>query len=88
VLRAKELTYRNYFSHYDPITGQPIWETYVDKCGYNFAGENLSEGFNTPEKTNIALMNSPLHKKNILESRFNRAGFGCYQNICVELFTD
>jgi uncharacterized protein YkwD len=91
VLRARRMVKRGYFEHNDPQTGKnPAWEL-VRQCvpsrGRRVpAGENLSKGVDTPENIHRALMNSPTHRKNILDPRFNRVGVGCYSSICVQLF--
>jgi len=47
---------------------------------YQLAGENLARlpgaGESTASRAEVALMNSPLHRKNILEPRFNRLAIG------------
>ena len=87
-VRAKELVSKGYFQHRDPKTGNnPAWEL-VRRCyRYRSAGENLIKGMESPEIIHNALMNSPTHRKNILDSRFRRVGIGCYDYVCVQLFS-
>ncbi len=91
--RAKRMVAQHYFDHEDPKTGKnPVWKT-VSQCvparrkGSKVpAGENLTKGVDSPANIHKALMKSPSHRKNILNRRFNHAGVGCYDSICVELF--
>jgi uncharacterized protein YkwD len=56
---------------------------------YRAAGENLAFGFSTPEAAVNAWMNSPTHKRNILDPDFKYIGIGYYDNgqiFCSELF--
>jgi uncharacterized protein YkwD len=50
------------------------------KLGYGLAGENLArstdEGGDVIQRIEDALMQSPTHRKNILEKRFSRAAIG------------
>lgn len=49
-------------------------------------GENLAKGFPSFDAADRALMNSPSHKANIVDSRYSRVGVGKACNIIVELF--
>jgi uncharacterized protein YkwD len=69
-------------SHYNE-RGLLAFVQLLDDAGlpYGVAGENLarSEVSNAPDtlqKIEAALMNSPIHRKNILEARFARAAIG------------
>ena len=93
VMRARRLVSRGYFEHEDPQTGKnPVWASVnqcvpIDRRRFKIpAGENLAKGIDTPTNIHRALMDSPTHRKNILDPRFNRLGVGCYDNVCVELF--
>jgi uncharacterized protein YkwD len=88
--RARQLAASGVFEHEDPKTGtNPVWKLtarcYRLRNTVDF-GENLSQGNNTAEKIHEALMESPKHRKNILDPRFSRLGVGCWDNICVQLF--
>jgi uncharacterized protein YkwD len=92
-LRARQLVTERYFEHEDPKTGKnPVWKTVFQCFSSNrlhSAGENLARGIDpsaTPADIHQALMDSPTHRKNILDRRFNRVGVGCYERVCVELF--
>ncbi len=93
VQRAKQLAAAHYFEHEDPKTGKnPVWKT-IRTCipaksrrSNIRAGENLTKGIDTPANIHRMLMESPTHRANILDRRFNHLGVGCYDAICVELF--
>ncbi len=86
-LRARQLVNDGYFDHEDPRTGRnPVWQAIEDCYSCRWGGENLVKGMETPENIHGALMESPTHRKNILDPRFNLLGVGCYDYVCVELF--
>jgi uncharacterized protein YkwD len=86
--RATELSKKGYFEHKDPKTRRnPAWKL-ISSCGkVSYGGENLAksqgEGASTIHR---ALMQSSSHRENILNSKYNLLGVGCYKAICVELF--
>lgn len=85
--RAKDMVKRGYFSHQDPATGKnPAWQLVRSCHRSNCAGENISKGYEAPRMIHDSFMESPSHRKNILDPRFNLMGVGCYEDICVELF--
>lgn len=63
--KSEHMCENNYLSH-DYLNRK--WTYYIEKSGLNYskAGENLARGFDIPEKSVDALMNSPKHKDNIL----------------------
>lgn len=70
---------RGYFSHYTPEGKDPFAR--MDEAGiqYQTAGENLALA-PTLDAAHTGLMNSPGHKRNILDPNFHRVGIGCYQS--------
>lgn len=85
--RARWLVENGYFGHKDPVSGKnPAWDM-VWECGkWSCVGENLATGYVSAEETHRGLMNSPSHRKNILNRRYTLVGIGCYSRICVQLF--
>lgn len=72
-IRAKELT--KLFSHTRP-DGRPCRTALSDTWGI---GENIAAGSETPEEVVEQWMNSPGHRRNILDSRYSSLGVGyCY----------
>lgn len=85
--RAEDMFKRDFFSHTDPETGERLFIKMVRSCGdFDLVGENLVMDFKTIEQAHVALMNSPLHKENIVNKKYSKAGFGCYEDICVQFF--
>lgn len=83
--KAGEMMDYNCWSHYCP-EGTTPWK-YFDEAGYRYvyAGENLAEGFNSNDGTIRAWINSPSHRDNILNPKFDEIGIvilsGDYQGI-------
>ncbi|MEH7115961.1 CAP domain-containing protein [Neobacillus vireti] len=74
--KARDMSANNYFSHTSPTYGSPF--DMMKKYGitYNYAGENIAMGQQTPEEVVKAWMNSEGHRKNILSPNFNYIGVG------------
>lgn len=80
--RAEYLCSHNQWSH-------DGWLDSFKDIKFKQAGENLAKNFDGATSTHEALMNSPSHKKNIVNKKYKRIGIGrgsC--NITVELFKD
>jgi len=73
-LKAKDMLEKGYFAHYSP-EGITPWH-WLDRSGYyyNAAGENLAIGFLESEQVHKAWMDSPSHKKNILNPNYQEMG--------------
>lgn len=92
--KANDMINNNYFAHYSP-TGVKPWD-WISRADYPyiFVGENLAMNFTSADAVHKALMNSPSHKKNILNERYTDLGLamlsgeidGKNTNILVELF--
>jgi uncharacterized protein YkwD len=72
--KAIDMVARNYFSH-DTPEGKKPWH-WINKNDYDyvFAGENLAMGFTTAEMVHEAFMNSPSHRKNIMNEKYQDVG--------------
>ena len=93
--RAQDMLNRNYFSHYDPSTGQlaflqlfRLWG-----IGYTAAGENIAWSTNpSMAGINTMFINSPEHRANILNPAYHHLGIGVASNgaktIVVEVFSN
>lgn len=75
-MKADDMASRGYFSHNTP-DGKDPWY-WLDKNGieYTKAGENLAIKFKDPAGVVPAWMNSPMHKKNVLNANYTQTGIG------------
>lgn len=73
-LKAEDMIAKNYFAHY-AADGTTPWD-FFKKVGYQYtyAGENLGMGFSDAESLVAAWMNSPKHRKNILNQAYREIG--------------
>ena len=93
--RAQDMLNRNYFSHYDPSTGQLAFVELLHLWGipYSTAGENIAWSTNpSMGNINVMFMNSPEHRANILNGAYHRVGVGVASNgakvMVVEVFSN
>jgi len=93
--RAQDMLNRNYFSHYDPSTGQLAFVGLLRLWGipYSTAGENIAWSTNpSMAAINTMFMNSPEHRANILKAAYHRVGLGVASNgakiMVVEVFSN
>src|SRR5690554_2458889 len=72
--KAQDMFTNNYWAHTSP-TGVTPWK-WLGDSGYNYdvAGENLAKNFPTAQDTVDAWMNSPTHRANILNNRYQDIG--------------
>jgi uncharacterized protein YkwD len=79
--RSQQMLSSGVFSHYD-AAGNLVFQGLLNAAGfpYAFAGENLAENNyawgQSMDQANTQLMNSPTHRANILNTRFNEVGVG------------
>ena len=92
-VRAEEL--RATFSHTRP-NGLECFSA-LDGLGipYGYAGENIAAGQKSPSEVMNSWINSPGHKKNIMNPNFTNIGIACYYDASapysyywVQVFTD
>ncbi len=87
--RAKELPSKYSHTRPDGTSCFSIFDEYG--VSYMGAGENIAQGYRTPEAVMNGWMNSSGHKANILNDRFGTIGVGFYydgQYHWVQMFTD
>lgn len=74
--KAKDMFANNYWAHTSP-TGTTPWDFFkaVD-YHYSVAGENLARDFYDTESLMSGWMNSPTHKANIVNSKYQEIGIG------------
>lgn len=72
---ANDMARRNYFSH-NSIDGTPWWKV-IMRAGYKDpGGQNIARGFSSTRPLVKAWLNSPLHRKNIMNCKFRTIGIG------------
>jgi uncharacterized protein YkwD len=72
---SSDMLRRGYFSHYTPEGKGPFDRMRSDRVDFLVAGENLALA-QTLQSAHEGLMESPVHKANILHVSFERAGIG------------
>jgi len=74
--KANDMFTHNYWAHTSP-TGTTPWDFFkaVD-YRYSIAGENLARDFYDTESLMSGWMNSPTHKANIINSKYQEIGIG------------
>lgn len=72
--KVNDMVKNKYFAHTSP-KGLTPWH-WFELAGYDYkyAGENLAINFTTAEAEQVAWMNSPTHKKNILNENYQEIG--------------
>lgn len=72
--KIQDMIKNNYFAHTSP-KGVTPWSWYEkENYDYKYAGENLAINFLTAEGQQKAWMDSPTHKKNIMNPQFQEIG--------------
>ena len=89
---SQDMWDRSYFSHTDPDGNDPFARLRAAGIDFNTAGENLALA-HTLERAHDGLMNSPGHKRNILDPEFHKVGIGIvdggiYGKMFTQEFTD
>jgi len=78
--KSADMMRLNYFDHTSPTYGSPFEMLSHFGISYQFAGENIAMGHQTPEQVVQAWMDSPGHRENILNSSFTQLGIGFVRN--------
>ena len=72
-LKAQDILDKNYFSHESPTYGSPFDMMRKFEVPYSYAGENLAIN-QSAEGAHKAWMDSPDHKRNILNPSYREMG--------------
>jgi len=77
--KAMDMLNNDYFSHFSPSGISPWY--WFKQAGYTYkiAGENLAIGFIDSEEVFNAWVNSPTHKANLVNEKFNEIGMAVLQ---------
>lgn len=89
---SRDMFLRHYFSHYDPEGHNVVYRMEQASISFTTVGENLAYAPDV-ETAHQGLMNSPGHRRNILDPEFDRAGIGIidggiYGKMFVQIFAD
>ncbi len=74
-MKVEDMFEKQYWGHDAPDGTKPWYWLIEADYGYTKAGENLARNFYTAEAVTTAWMESPDHRKNILEPEYTEAGF-------------
>ena len=72
--KLNHMASKEYFAHVSPDGVTPWFWIKDNQYQYSVAGENLAIGFFTPDETVKAWLNSPSHRANILNSKYQDIG--------------
>lgn len=92
VSRSEDMIKRSYFAHEIPPAGTTVVDV-VESLGVRFrlAGENIEFNtaldFATVQYAQTDFMNSPSHRKNIMDKRWDRMGAGVYEGGGKRMYT-
>nr|WP_174733696.1 SafA/ExsA family spore coat assembly protein [Mesobacillus harenae] len=74
--KSADMRDKNYFAHNSPTYGDPFQMMKSFGITYRRAAENIAAGQRTPQEVVQAWMNSPGHRKNILDPNLTQIGVG------------
>nr|WP_237417176.1 SafA/ExsA family spore coat assembly protein [Halobacillus litoralis] len=74
--KSRDMANKTYFSHTSPTYGSPFDMMRDFNISYNRAAENIAAGQRTPQEVVNGWMNSPGHRKNILDPNLRQIGVG------------
>lgn len=80
-LKAQNMFSENYWAHFAP-SGKTPWD-FILGSGYKFtyAGENLAKNFYNSDDVVVAWMNSPTHRDNLLNSKYQDIGIAVVDGV-------
>ncbi|WP_241657150.1 SafA/ExsA family spore coat assembly protein [Halobacillus salinus] len=74
--KSRDMRDKGYFSHQSPTYGSPFEMMRSFNVSYRRAAENIAAGQRTPQEVVDGWMNSPGHRKNILDPNLRQIGVG------------
>ncbi len=80
-LKGQDMSTRQYFSHFAPDGTSPWYWFEVANYSFLFAGENLAINFKNSTDVEKAWMESPKHRENILDTRYEDIGIATVPGI-------
>lgn len=85
---AADMQTRNYFSHTSPDGNTMVARLRAGGAPFAAAGENIAWGQKSPSAVMTAWMNSPGHRRNIMNGKYHRMGVGHVGTYWVMVLTD
>ncbi|MED4891638.1 MULTISPECIES: CAP domain-containing protein [Heyndrickxia] len=79
-VKSNDMATHQYFDHTSPTYGSPFDMMKQFGISYQYAGENIAMGQQTPQEVMNAWMNSEGHRANILNKNFTHIGVGYVEN--------
>ncbi|KST65346.1 hypothetical protein BC008_21940 [Mastigocoleus testarum BC008] len=73
-----DMAINDFFSHKSPDGSSAVERAEAQGYLYPYIGENIAAGYSTPEAVVAAWMNSPGHRRNILNPYYEEIGIGYY----------
>jgi uncharacterized protein YkwD len=79
--KAMDMVKNDYFSHISPKS-KKSWKDFILESNYKYKsiGENLARGFTSNQYMVEKWMDSPAHKRNILDPEFEEIGIGYHKD--------
>ena len=74
--KSQDMHDKKYFSHTSPTYGSPFDMIKSFGISYRTAGENIAQGYRTPQAVVDGWMNSSGHRANILNASYTQIGVG------------
>lgn len=75
-MKSIDMRKKNYFSHTSPTYGSPFTMIADHRISFSVAAENIAVGHVSPEQVVKGWMNSPGHRRNILNQMITHIGVG------------
>jgi uncharacterized protein YkwD len=72
-----DMVSRNFFNHINPDGRDPFGRLHDSSVAFSAAAENIALGAKTGRQAFETWLNSPGHRKNMLDCRFTRHGVAC-----------
>lgn len=72
--KARDMGTKNYFAHFSPTGVSPWFWMEKNNYRYAYAGENIAIGFINASDTIQAWLNSPSHRANLLNTKYQEIG--------------
>ncbi|MBM7572583.1 CAP domain-containing protein [Aquibacillus albus] len=79
-MKSEDMANNNYFSHNSPTYGTPFDMLQSQGIEYTTAAENIARGQQSAQEVVEGWMNSPGHRKNILNKKVTHIGVGYASN--------